>query len=250
MKQKSPFREGLRDGLPICVGYIPISFAFGMMARQSGLPVWAAVLISLSNFTSAGQIAGTNLILAGGAYVEIAVTTFVINIRYMLMSLSLTQKLDSGMSRLKRAFFSFFNTDELFAVAMQQKTPITGSYLAGLMLLPYLSWSGSTLLGATAADLLPQAVRSALGIAIYGMFLAIFIPPSRKVKPIFYTVLISAGISCLFSAIPMLRDISSGWVIIICAVVASALMALRYPVDEEEPAGEDSGTIKPERLEE
>lgn len=236
-KQKlspSSFLRGLKDGLPICLGYISVSFTFGMMTTNNGLPVWIAALISMSNFTSAGQFAGTALILNGGMYLEIAVTTFVINIRYMLMSLSLSQKLDPLMSTFKRCVLAFGNTDEIFAVAMQQKGSIRASYLAGLILTPYVGWAGGTLLGATAASVLPFSVRSALGIAIYGMFIAIIIPPARTTRPIAYTVIIAVALSCLFKWVPGLNGLSSGWVIIICAVIASALAALRFPVDEEE----------------
>ncbi|HIS68578.1 MAG TPA: AzlC family ABC transporter permease [Candidatus Gallacutalibacter stercoravium] len=225
-------RKGIMDGLPICLGYLSVSFAFGMMAAQGGLPAWITTLISMTNFTSAGQVAGTNLILTGGAYVEIAITTFVINIRYMLMSLSLSQKLDPSMNMLERCLLAFGNTDEVFAVAMQQKRTVTAEYLAGLILTPYLGWTVGTLLGATANGILPLSVCSALGIAIYGMFIAIVVPPARKARPILYVVLLSVALSCLFRWVPWLNQLSSGWVIIICAVVASALGALRYPVED------------------
>lgn len=228
------FFKGVRDAVPICLGYIPISFAFGMTARESGLELWAAVLISLTNFTSAGQLAGTAIIAASGGYIEIAVTTFIINIRYMLMSLSLSQKIEEKMPTLHRAILSFGITDEIFAVASQSEGRVTTPYFAGLIVLPYMSWTLSTLFGATAATLLPDAVCSALGIAIYGMFLAIIIPPAKKVKPIFITVLISAAISCIFRFTPILNRLSFGWVVIICAVTASALAALRFPVSDEE----------------
>lgn len=232
--RKAKFMEGLKDGLPICLGYLPVSFTFGMMAAENGLPVWVAILISLTNFTSAGQFAGTELILTGGLYVEIAITTFVINIRYMLMSLSLSQKIDPKMTMPQRCLLSFGNTDEIFAVAMQQKGAVYTSYLAGLMLLPYLGWAGGTLMGSVATELLPAALRSALGIAIYGMFIAIVVPPAKKVRSIAVTALIAIALSCLFRWTPGLRQLSSGWVIIICAVGASAFAAYRWPVDEDD----------------
>jgi predicted branched-subunit amino acid permease len=232
------FLRGMRDGMPICLGYLSVSFAFGMMVSENGLPVWTAVLISMTNFTSAGQFAGTELILSGGMYLEIAITTFVINIRYMLMSLSLSQKLDPKMSTWQRCVLSFGNTDEVFAVAMQHQGNVKADYLAGLIATPYLGWAMGTLLGASAAGILPASVRSALGIAIYGMFIAIIIPPSRKLRPVAFTVIVGALLSCLFSFTPGLNTLSSGWVIIICAVLASAAAALRYPVNDEEEEGE------------
>lgn len=236
IREKEPltFRKGLRDGLPICFGYLSVSFAFGVTATQGGMPAWVALLISMSNVTSAGQVAGTSLILSGGLYLEIAVTTFVINIRYMLMSLSLSQKVENAMTNLQRLVLSFCVTDEIFAVAMQQKGEIGAGYLSGLMLTPYLGWSLGTLLGATATGLLPESVRAALNIAIYGMFIAIIIPPARKARPVAIVIGISVALSCLFHWVPGLNRVSGGWVIILCAVVASAFAALRYPVQETE----------------
>ena len=141
--------------------------------------MWIAVLISMTNLTSAGQFAGTALIISGGMYIEIAVTTFVINIRYMLMSLSLSQKVDDRMTLPQRLGLSFGVTDEIFAVAMQQKGLINARYLTGLILTPYFGWALGTFLGAAATGVLPLAVRTALGIAIYGMFIAIIVPPSK-----------------------------------------------------------------------
>ncbi len=236
---RNAFAKGLKDGLPICMGYIPVSFTFGMMAIEKGLPVWIAMLISMSNFTSAGQFAGTALILSGGAYFEIAVTTFVINIRYMLMSLSLAQKVDSRMTLGQRSLLGFGITDEVFAVGMQQDHLVTASYLAGLIALPYLGWNLGTLMGSTTTGLLPLALQSALGIAIYGMFIAIIIPPARHCKPIAIVILISLLLSCFFRWMPGFGWLSSGWTIILCAVAASAFAAMRYPVDESDEGDVD-----------
>ena len=192
-KVESPlFQQGLKDGLPICLGYISVAFTFGMMATEGGLAPWSSLLISMTNLTSAGQFAGTALILSGGTLLEIAVTTFVINIRYMLMSLSLSQKLDPDMKMAERLILSFGVTDEVFAVAIRQRKELTARYLAGLILTPYAGWALGTVLGATATGVLPLSVRSALGIAIYGMFIAIIIPPSREAKPVAITVVLAA----------------------------------------------------------
>lgn len=228
------FRKGLADGLPICLGYLSVSFTFGMMATENGLPAWVAVLISMTNLTSAGQFAATALILSGGLLIEITVTTLVINLRYMLMSLSLSQKLDPAMPLWQRCLLAFGNTDEIFAVAMQQPGAVNARYLLGLIATPYLGWTAGTLLGATATGLLPAAMRSAMGIAIYGMFIAIIIPPARKLRPVAAVAVLSAALSCLFRCLPGLRNISSGWVIIFCALAASAFGALRFPAREDE----------------
>lgn len=233
LNSKLRFSQGIRDGIPICLGYLSVSFTFGMMAIEGGLPVWIAVLISMTNLTSAGQFAGTALMLSGGTLLEIAVTTFVINIRYMLMSLSLSQKTDSSFTLPKRLVLSFGVTDEIFAVASGHKQ-INARYLAGLITMPYLGWAFGTFLGASVTGLLPPLLRSALGIAIYGMFLAIIIPPAKKMRPIALTIALAAGLSCLFYYTPGLNQLSSGWVIILCAVVAAGFAAWRYPVPEEE----------------
>lgn len=227
------FAAGLKDGIPICLGYLSVSFTFGVMCTENGLPFWAAVLISMTNVTSAGQFAGTGLILAGGSMVEIAVTTFVINIRYMLMSLSLAQKADPAMGTLPRLILSMGITDEVFGVSSGRPGKITVPYLAGLILLPYWGWALGTLAGATITGLLPVMLRSALGIAIYGMFLAIIVPPARQSRPIALAVLLAAGLSVLFCYLPGLRNISGGWRIILCALAASLVAALRHPVPEE-----------------
>jgi len=232
--KKNAFIKGLKDGVPICLGYLSVSFTFGMMCTENGLPFWIALLISMTNLTSAGQFAGTALILSGGGYLEIAVTTFIINIRYMLMSLSLSQKAAPDMTTLQRGTLSFVVTDEIFAVAMQEKGLITAAYLAGLGFTPYWGWALGTLFGATATSLLPMALRSALGIAIYGMFIAIIVPPARQVKPVALVIAVSVVLSCILKWVPFFSKLSSGWKIIICAVVASAYAALRYPVDSND----------------
>ncbi len=226
------FRKGLRDGIPIFLGYISVSFAFGMMAAEGGLPVWMTVLISVTNLTSSGQVAGTTLMLAGGSLLEIGITTFVINIRYMLMSLSLSQKLDPNMKLWQRCTLAFGNTDEIFAVSMQQNGFIPAPYLAGLILLPFAGWTLGTFLGAAMASILPEMLRSALGIAIYGMFVAIIIPPAKHSRPILAVILLAVSISCLFTYTPILNQLSAGWVIIICAILAAGFGAWKFPIPE------------------
>ncbi len=229
---KNAFWRGAKDGLPICLGYVSVSFVFGMQCVSSGLPAWVAALISMTNLTSAGQFAGLSLMLSGAPLYEIGMTTFVINLRYMLMSLSLSQKVDQKMSTLTRALLSFGNTDEVFAVCMQQKGAVTAPYFAGLIACVYVGWAAGTILGATVTTLLPDMLRTALGIAIYGMFIAIILPPARLKKPVLYTVLLASAVSCLFYYTPVLHELSRGWVIILCAVLVSAFMAWKFPVKE------------------
>ncbi len=228
------FIAGLKHGLPIGLGYLSVSFTFGMMAVSEGLSIGQAVLISLTNVTSAGQLAGLSLMVAGAPLIEMALTQLIINLRYALMSISLSQKLDSGMTTLHRAVFAFCNTDEVFAVASNQEGAVGKKYLYGLILIPYLGWALGTLLGAAAGTLLPESVRMALGIAIYGMFIAIIIPPAKKLKSVRIAVILSSVLSCIMYYTPGLSRISSGFVIIICAVTVSALCARLFPIREKE----------------
>ena len=229
---KQGFYKGVKHGIPIAMGYLSVSFTFGMKAVADGLTPMQALLISMTNVTSAGQFAGLPLMVAQASLIEMALTQLIINLRYALMSLSLSQRLDQSMTTLHRMLFSFCNTDEIFAVASSQPEKVGRWYLYGLMSTPYWGWALGTLLGAVAGQLLPEFLRTALGIAIYGMFLAIILPPARKEKPVRVVVLIAVALSLCFRYIPALSTLSSGFVIIICAVAASTLGALLFPVKE------------------
>lgn len=228
------YRRGLLHGLPIALGYISVSFAFGIQATSLGLSPLQATLISLTNMTSAGQLAGLQLMAAGAPLMEMALTQLTINLRYALMSLSLSQKLDGTMDTLNRLLLSFGNTDEVFAVASQQPGKIGRAYLYGLTNGPWLGWTLGTLLGALAGSVLPEAVTNALGIAIYGMFIAIVLPPFRRQKEVRAVVIIAVALSCLMTLLPALNFISDGFRIILCAIVASALGAWLMPQPEED----------------
>ncbi len=225
------FSKGIKDGIPIALGYVAVSFAFGMLAVQKGLPLWGPVIISITNFTGTGQFAGIDLIEKGAAFAEIATALLIINMRYMLMSLSLTQRLSPDMGFCKRILMAFGITDEVYAVAMQQNFLLTGSYMAGLILMSYSGWVGGTMLGAIASYAIPLSVRTALCIAIYAMFIAIIVPPAKKSKPILLVIAISLVMSCLLRLI--FTSLSSGWIIIICGITASLAGALLCPETEE-----------------
>lgn len=231
---KQELKEGIRDGFPICLGYVSVSMAFGLTAVKAGLPVWAAVLISMTNVTSAGQFAGVNLLVTNSFYIELMVTTFVINIRYFLMSLSISQKLDKKFGIKKRLIASFGVTDEVFAVSMQRRKDLSFSYMAGLISTPIAGWTLGTLIGAVATSILPESLSDAMGIALYGMFIAIIIPPAREHKNVMFAVLLAVAASYAFTYIPALASLSGGWSVIIIAVVVSAIAALIFPIPEEE----------------
>ena len=233
MKEINSFKKGLKDGLPICIGYFSVSFAFGIFAIENGLTVMQAVIISLTNLTSAGQFAGVP-IMAGGSLVEIAVSQLVINSRYSLMSVSLAQKFSENVKFKDKFLLAHFNTDEIFAVATSQKGEIGTKYMCGLALLPIIGWTSGTLLGGVAGNILPTPVTAALGLAIYGMFTAIVVPVAKKEKATAICVLFSIALSCAFKYIPLLSKVPSGFTVIICAVAASAVFAIIAPIKAEE----------------
>ena len=227
---RNTFWAGFRDGVPIGLGYFSVSITFGMMAIAGGLPVWAAVAISMTNVTSAGQFAGLALIFGGGGLFEMALTQLVINLRYALMSLSLSQKLDSHFTLFDRFLFSFMVTDEVFAVASGHDHDVSKQYCFGLMLAPYFGWALGTLTGAVASEFLPAALRSALGIAIYAMFIAIVVPVIKKSRAVTGVVLFAVLISCVLHYVPVFSAVSSGFSIILCTLLAAAAGAFFAPL--------------------
>ncbi len=232
--KRNDFINGIKDGIPICLGYFSVSMAFGIAAVKGGIPVWAAILTSLTNVTSAGQFAGINIILALGTAIELAITTLIINMRYFLMSLSVSQKVDPSMKLWQRFLVSFGITDEIFAVSMRHTEPLTAAYMAGLIITPVMGWTLGTAAGALATSVMPQALSSAMGIALYGMFIAIVIPRARENRNILVAVVLAIAASFVFSYAPLLKAVSSGWTIIIITVAVSALCATLFPIEIEE----------------
>ena len=229
---KSLFFKGLKDGIPIALGYLSVSFGFGILAVRAGLSILAAVGISVTNLTSAGQAAGVGIIAAGGTLFEMILTQFVINIRYSLMGLSLSQKLDSSFGIPQRLIVSYGITDEIFAVAFSQEGKLSPKYMYGLILISFLGWSLGTLMGAAAGHILPDSLTSAMGIVLYGMFLAIIIPASRKNRGVLTAVCVAAVFSMLFEYV--ITFVSSGFAIIISAVISAAICAFLFPINEAE----------------
>ena len=232
--KKQEFLDGIRDGIPICLGYFSVSMAFGLTAVLSGIPIWAAVVISLTNLTSAGQFAGMNLIAAQGALVEIGLTTLIINIRYFLMSISVSQKVEQKMSMKERMAVAFGITDEIFAVPMQRDHELTTVYMTGLILTPVLGWTGGTFIGAAATSLMPPILSNAFGIALYGMFIAIIVPPAREHKNVLFAVVLAIAASVACKYLPVIRNLSSGWTIILITIVVCLIAAWLFPVKESE----------------
>lgn len=237
-KTVSPYhyRDGLREGIPVGLGYFLVSFGFGITAVGEGLRVIEALLVSMTNMTSAGQVAGVTVMMAAGTILEMILTQLVINARYSLMGISLTQKLDSRCTTPRRLLMSFGITDEIFALAVSKPYPIGPSYFYGLMTAPYIGWTGGTLFGALAGQILPEDLRLAFGIMIFSMFIAIILPPMREERGVLFTVLLAAGLSCTVAFVPALDFISEGFSIILCAILAAAVMAVCMPVPEDPEA--------------
>ena len=233
MKNES-FKKVIKDGIPIGLGYLAVSFTFGMMSVSSGLSIWQAVLISLTNLTSAGQFAGLDIIVAGGSYWEMALTQLVINLRYCLMSFSLSQKMRRDEPWAHRYLVAFGITDEIFGVSASQEGKVSAFYNYGAMCMAIPGWTLGTLLGAISGSLLPDFIMSALGVAIYGMFLAVIIPPAKKNKAVLLVVVAAMAVSTLFAVVPGLNKISSGFVIIITTLVTAGGAAYLCPVKEDE----------------
>lgn len=227
------FKKGLKDGIPIALAYLSVSFAFGVTAVELGVPNFIALLISMTNLTSAGQLAGVAIIAVLGSAFELILTQVVINARYFLMSLALSQKLDNKFTLLDRLLCAFGITDEIFAVAVSNKENVNKFYMFGLILLPFIGWSSGTIIGALMGDILPKFIVSALNIALYAMFIGIIFPAALVNKKIFPVVFISASLSAIFFFVPGLNQISSGISCIICSIIASIIGALIFPNDDE-----------------
>lgn len=227
------FAMGVRRGVPVGLGYFSVSFGFGALASAQGLRALDATLISLTNLTSAGQFAGLTLILASAGLWEMVLTQLVINSRYALMSLALSQRMGQKIGLLPRLLIAFFNTDEIFALAMSRPEPLTTPYLLGLGVLPMLGWTSGTLCGALAGSVLPESLRTALGVMLYGMFIAIVVPPARKERPVLVCALLALACSSAFAWVPMLSRLSPGVSIVICTVAAAAVCAWLFPVKED-----------------
>ncbi len=226
------FQRGFKNGLPIGLGYFSVSIGFGLLAVSGGLTIGQAVLLSMVNLTSAGQLAGVNIMFAGGSLVEMAVSQLFINMRYALMSLSLSQKLEDGVGAPGRMGIAFVITDEVFAVSIGQEGRVPRAYMAGLAVLPYLGWALGTLTGAVAGAVLPAVVRDGMGILLYAMFIAVIVPPAKQNASIRMAVLLAAALRTAFTFLPGLRDLSGGFAIVLCALMASVVCAIRRPIQE------------------
>lgn len=225
-------KRGIRDGIPIFLGYLSVSFSFGIAAVSKALPVWSVILTSLTNLTSAGQLAGVSLIAVFAGVGELALTQLIINMRYALMSLSLSQHVDKSMTTGHRLLCAFFMTDEIFALCRAQEKPVSNRYMYGVGLISAFGWGLGTALGALAGGILPLSVRIALNPALYAMFIAIVLPQAKKERAVLWVAGISAALHCVVRLAPGIRALSPGFALILCAVVAACLGAWLFPKKE------------------
>lgn len=227
------FTKGIKDGIPIALGYFSVSIAFGLMTVEAGCTWFEAMLISVTNLTSAGQFAGVTVLAHMGTYVEMGLTQLVINSRYALMGIALSQKVNSRFKGIWRIILGFAITDEIFAVAIGQEGEISRKYFAGLAIIPIIGWTSGTVVGAVLGNIMPEIITSALGVALYGMFIAVVVPKARENFHVLATVIIAIIISTALHYIPIFSGISAGFAIIICAVLASIVGAILFPVKED-----------------
>lgn len=227
-------REGIRDGIPIGLGYLAVSFSLGVAARNAGLSAFQGFLVSLLNNASAGEYAGFTVIAANGAYFEIFLMTLIANARYLLMSCALSQKFSPDTPLIHRIFVGYDVTDEIFGITIARPGMLDPFYSYGAILIAAPAWAGGTALGVIAGNLLPVRAVSALSVALFGMFLAVIIPPARKNRVIALFVLVSFAASFAATYLPLISQLSGGTRTIILTVLISAIAAILFPVNEEE----------------
>lgn len=228
------FLRGMKDGIPISMGYFAVSFTLGITARKAGMSVVQASLMSALMLASAGQFAAISMIASGAGFLEMVITTVVVNMRYLLMSSALSQKVRRDKPFYHRFLMSYAVTDEIFGISMALPERLHPAYLYGAAAVAAPGWVIGTGLGSLLGMIMPARVMSAMNVAIYGMFLAIVIPPSRKSRIVAGVVLISMAASLGFQLLPMLREISSGFQIIILTIVIAGAAAWLFPVQTEE----------------
>lgn len=229
------FKKGIRDGLPISMGYMAVAVSFGIAAKNAGLTPFQATLMSLVTNTSAGEFAALGLIGAGASYLEMAMTQLIINIRYLLMSCALSQKIAPRTSMLHRCLLSYDITDEIFGVSVGAPGRLNPFYTYGMMATAIPCWALGTCMGVLLGCFLPARIVGALNVALYGMFLAVILPPARENHILAGIITISMGASLLFAVLPALAKISAGIKIMVLTVLIAGAAAILFPVYEEEP---------------
>lgn len=228
------FKTGFKDGLPISLGYFAVAIAFGVATVGYGFPSWSPVLISLTNYTGSGQALGVQLLaVASTTLAELVVAMLIINVRYALMSVTVAQLLAPEVKLWQRFVLAFGMTDENFAVAVSRRREITFKYMLGVEITAFVGWVGGTVVGALVGNFLPEVVMVAFRIALPAMFIAIILPPCRASKAAAFVVALSVAMSCAFYYIPVINELSKGWVYVICGIVSATVGALLFPLKDD-----------------
>ena len=236
---KSAFFNGMKDGIPIGLGYLAVSFSLGITAKNAGLTPFQGLLASFLCTASAGEYAGFTAIAENVSYIEIAIATLVANARYLLMSCAMSQRTDSNMPLIHRLCMAFGLTDELFGIAISKEGYLNPYYTYGSMCTAIPCWAVGTALGVIAGNILPLRFVSAFSVALYGMFLAVIIPPARKSKIIAGLIIVCFVLSYAATCIPFICDLSDGTRTIILTLVISAVAAVLFPRKDDEEAEEN-----------
>ena len=230
------FIQGLRDGLPIGLGYLAVSFTLGIQCRDAGLSALEATVMSLVNLTSAGEFAALAIIKAASSYLEMAISQLIINLRYMLMSFALSQKADPSLGIGHRLGVAFGVTDEIFGISIGRKGKLEPAYSYGAMAVAIPGWTIGTSLGVIMGNVLPGSIVSALSLALYGMFIAIVVPKAKEDRHVAVICAAAVIISSICAYAPVIKDISGGSRIIILTVIISLAAALIWPVEDTQEA--------------
>lgn len=233
-ENKQAFKKGVRNGIPIALGYFAVAFALGITASKAGLTAFQATLTSLTNNASAGEYAGFTVIAAGSGYIEMAVMQLVANARYLLMSFAMSQKIPQDMKIHHRLLVAFDLTDEIFGISIAEPGKLNPYFSYGAFSVAIPGWSLGTLLGVIMGNVLPANIVSALSVGLFGMFIAIVVPPAKQNKKLLAVVLVSMVTSFAFYKIHIFDAISSGTKTIILTVVIALLAAIFFPVKEDE----------------
>ena len=228
------FIKGLKDGIPIMLGYFAVSIALGIAAKNAGMTAPQATIASALIMASAGQYIGFTLIAAGASYLEVIVMEAIANARYLLMSTALSQKVDPQLPVRHRMLMGLWITDEIFGVSMSVEGRLNPYYNYGMAAVATPGWALGTLTGVVLGNVLPVRMVSALSVGLYGMFISIFVPPARKNPIIAALVVVSFALSWLFNTLSCFSGISSGMKIIILTVGISLVAALIFPVSDKE----------------
>ena len=229
------FFDGMKKSIPICLGYLAVSFTFGIYCTNMGLFPLVSFIMSLTELSSAGQFAGVELINKNALLIEIAAVVLIINLRYILMSISLSTRIDKNTKLYQKLIFGFAVTDEIYALAIKEKKEISAKFMFGMMILPILGWSIGTLLGALSSKIIPSSVSTCFNLALYVMFICVIFPDAKKSYKVLLCIAISALISCILYYIPYLNThISLGFKLMIATIISCTFMALVFPKKEEE----------------